>query len=497
MFDLVVRGALVLDGSGGPAVREDLAVLGGKIAARGADFPASSARQTLDATGLVLAPGFVDIHTHYDLALGWPALTEHLLRQGITTVVGGNCGIGEADVAAVLGEAERQKLGVHVGLLASLGPLRSLVVERGEGRAATLAEARATAERVAAALDAGALGLSWGPYHANALASREELVEACRPLGSRRKPFVIHRRDEGVRALEATEEAIEIARTAGASLHVSHVKVAGRANWGQFDRLVDRLGRARGELDVTSDVYPYDGSLTYLSAILPQAMKADGKLLERLATAAGLEEARLAAEKWFLDRQPADKIVLVAPAHPGVPRGATLAEAARALEVGDPARAALEVIARDPAGTGGWATYREMMKVEHVEAALELEGCAIASDAVPEDDGRPAAHPRCYGTFARALARARERGGERGLADAVARATRIPADRMNLADRGRLDVGASADLVLLDSAALRDTASYAEPERYPEGIRHVFVRGRHALAAGEPTGARAGEVLRR
>jgi N-acyl-D-aspartate/D-glutamate deacylase len=155
------------------------------------------------------------------------------------------------------------------------------------------------------------------------------------------------------------------------------------------------------------------------------------------------------------------------------------------------------VIARDPAGTGGWATYREMMKSEHVAAALEIDGCAIASDSVPEDDGRPAAHPRCYGTFARALASAWERGGERGLARAVAQATRIPADRFGLADRGRIAAGASADLVLFAPAELRDAASYAEPERYPTGIRHVFVRGAKALAAGEPTGARAGEVIRR
>jgi N-acyl-D-amino-acid deacylase len=496
VFDLVVRGALVFDGSGGAPVREDIALSDGKIAARGPLAAAETAR-TLDASGLALSPGFVDVHTHYDLALGWPGLTDHVLRQGITTVIGGNCGIGEADVAAVLARAERERLGIHVGMLASLGPLRSLVVARGENRAATKDEAKQTAERVARELDAGALGLSWGPYHANALASREELVEACRALSPRRKPFVIHRRDEGARALEATDEALEIARDSACSLQISHVKIAGRANWGNFGALLSRLERARSEQDVATDVYPYDGSLTYLSAILPQALKADGRLLERLATEEGRLEARRAAERWFEERQPADKIVLVAPAHPGAPRGGTLADAARALGVADPASAALEIIRRDPAGTGGWATYREMMKVEHVQTALELEGCAIASDSVPEDDGRPAAHPRCYGTFARALSTAWERRGERGLADAVARATRIPAERFGLRDRGRLDPGSSGDLVLFDPARLRDAASYAEPERYPEGIRHVVVRGELALESGEPTGVRRGEVLRR
>src|SRR5581483_2870317 len=195
MFDVVIRGALVFDGSGEPPAREDVAISGDKIAARERDLSRADTARTLDASDLALAPGFVDIHTHYDLALGWPKLTEHLLRQGITTVIGGNCGIGEADVAKVLADARAARLGVNVGVLASHGPLRSRVVPREENRAARADEADEIHDEVARALDAGALGLSWGPYHANALASQEELVAAARALGPRGKPFVIHRRD--------------------------------------------------------------------------------------------------------------------------------------------------------------------------------------------------------------------------------------------------------------------------------------------------------------
>jgi N-acyl-D-aspartate/D-glutamate deacylase len=489
MFDLAIRGALVLDGSGALPVKEDVAIAGGKIAARAPALPDAPGGPVLDARGLALMPGFVDMHTHYDLALRWPGLSDHLIRQGITTVIGGNCGIGEADVAKVLDEARSARLAVHVGVLASHGPLRSRVVPREEGRAARADEALAIEREVANALDAGALGLSWGPYHANALASKEELVAAARALSSRHKPWVVHRRDEGAKALEATEEAIEVARLAGCPLHVSHLKIAGPLNWGRFDDLLGIVARGRSRQDVTTDVYPYDGSLTYLNAILPGALKADGRLLERLATPAGRAEALEGARRWFVERQPAEKIVLVAPAHPGAPRGGTLADAARDFGVADAAEAALRIIEVD--GLGGWATYRDMMKADHVEQALELEGCAIASDAVPEDDGRPAAHPRCYGTFARALARAHARGR---LADAVVRATRMPCERFGL-DRGTLRVGAPADLVLVDLAKLRDAATYAEPDRYPEGIRHVLVRGVFALRDGEPTGARSGEVL--
>ncbi|MBI3722523.1 amidohydrolase family protein [bacterium] len=495
MFDLVVRGASLYDGSGEPPMREDVAVSSGRIAARG-DLARAEAARTLDATGLALAPGFVDIHTHYDLGLAWPGLTDHVLRQGITTVVGGNCGIGDADVERVLGDARAARLGVHVGLLASYGPLRSRVIARSEGRSATADEARAVSLEVERALEAGALGLSWGPYHANALASQEELVCAARVLARARKPLVVHRRDEGSHALEATEEALEIARLSGASLQISHLKIAGRRNWPRFPDLLAAIESARESIDVTTDVYPYDGSLTYLNAILPQSQKADGRLRERLATDEGRNAAREAARLWFRERQPAEKIVLVAPSHPDVPRGGTLVDAARALGVEDPAEAALRVMEADPEGLGGWATYRDMMKAEHVEQALDLEGSAIASDSVPEHDGRPAAHPRCYGTFARALARAFERGGERGLARAVARATSIPAARVSLRERGLVRPGSVADLVVFDPSRLRDAASYAEPERYPEGIRFVIVRGEVALSMGEPTGTRSGEVIR-
>src|SRR5581483_2336730 len=284
------------------------------------------------------------------------------------------CGIGEADVASVLERAARERLGVHVGLLASLGPVRSRVVERGENRAANADEARRVSEQVARELDAGALGLSWGPYHANALASREELVAACRALTPRAKPFVIHRRDEGARALEATDEALEIARESGCSLQISHLKVAGRAHWSKFDALLDRLAKARGEQDVATDVYPYDGSLTYLSAILPQALKADGRLLERLATDAGRGEAHAAAERWFVERQPADKIVLVAPAHPGVARGQTLADAARTL--GSSSTAAPSRPTPCPRTTGGRRRTRAATARSHARSRARSSAAA-------------------------------------------------------------------------------------------------------------------------
>jgi len=494
MLDLLIRGGTLIDGTGAPPRRADVGVRGGRVEATG-DLSGAEAREVVAAEGAWVAPGFVDIHTHYDLCLDWEGLSPHCLRQGITTVVGGNCGLGDPDVAAVLGRAARAGLGLHFGVLAPLGPLRSRVVPRSAARPARPDELPLLEAEVGAALDAGALGLSWGPYHANLLAPAAELEVCLRPAAARGKPFVVHRRSEGAGGLEATREALALARATGVRLQVSHLKVAGRANWDHLEPVLSDLEAARRDLDVAVDVYPYDASLTYLSAVVPDALKAAGRLGEHLATRGGRAEARRGVEGWFVERQGADRIVVHEPALPGLGPGGTLADAARALGV-DPAEAALRLIEADPAGTGGWATYLEMMAPRHVAAILDLPWAAVASDAVPDEQGGglgASTHPRAFATFARAVERASERG-EAALADAVRRATAFPAERLGL-DRGVLAPGRPADVVVLREP--RDRATHARPDRYPEGVEAVVVAGRVAFAGGEPTGERAGEVLAR
>ncbi len=492
----VIAGGLLIDGSGAPPRPADLHLAEGRVAAVSAPgaFDRLADCRRIDAAGAWVLPGFVDLHTHYDLCLGWPGLGAHCLRQGITTVVGGNCGLGEADVGAVLARAAAAALPLHFGVLAPLGPLRSRVVPRAAGRAATAEERPRVAAEVGAALDAGALGVSWGPYHANTLMDAEELTAAVTPAARRGKPLCVHRRSEGAAGLAATEEAVGLARASGVRLQVSHLKAAGRTSWGQFEPVLECLEAARRDLDVAVDVYPYDASLTYLSAVVPDPLKAAGRLPELLRSAQGRAEAAAGVGTWFVERQGPEAIVLLEPALPGVPRGATLAEAAAALGAADPVEAALQLIAADPAGTGGWAIYRHMMAPEQVEQALDLPYAVVASDAVPEESGEGAsAHPRAFATFARALARARARGGDAALADAVRRCTSLPAERMGL-DRGRLRPGEPADVLIVRD--LVDHASYGAPERYPSGLAAVLVEGAVALEQDAPTGQGRGRVLR-
>lgn len=494
MHDLIVRDGTVFDGTGAPPVRADVAISGGRVTAIDTLPPGGAARE-IDASGALVTPGFVDIHTHYDLCVDWPGLTAHCLRQGITTVIGGNCGLGDPDVGALLARTERARLGVHLGVLAPFGPIRGLVIPRAEARVARTDELPLVEGAVARALDAGALGLSWGPYHGNTLASPDELAVAVRAAARRGKPLVVHRRSEGVHGLAATRETIALARSCGARLQISHLKAAGRTHWGQFEPVLALIDEARKDLDLAVDVYPYDASLTYLSAMLPNDMSAAGTLLELLRHRESRAKARAALGVWFAERQGPENVVVHEPALPQVARGSSLLVAARALGEDDPAEAALRLIEADPRGTGGWATYRHTMAPEQVEHALDLSYAAVASDAVPEEDGSgisSSTHPRCFSTFARALARAGARG-EDALARAVRQTTTLPASRFGL-DRGRLAVGAPADLVVL--RGLRDLATHEVPDRYPGGVDAVVVAGRVALLGGLVTGEGGGVVLR-
>jgi len=494
MFDVILSGATLFDGSGSLPYQADVGLVGERIAGLG-DLSRAEAGQRLDLTGQWLCPGFIDIHTHYDLCVGWAGLGAHCWRQGVTTVVGGNCGMGPEDVGEHLARVELANPGLRYGILASHGPLRSRVCQRSDGRAALAGEQRAIADEVRRALDHGALGLSFGPYHANTLADEAELVAATGALAESGRPFVVHRRCEGVDHLAATREALRIARASGVRLHISHLKVAGRQNWGGFEALLGELEAARHEQDWSFDVYPYDGSLTYLAALLPVAAKADGRLAERLASASERKILKQAIETWFRERQGPEDIIVFARHMPELLGARTLSAAAATLNISDPAEAALAIIAADPQLGGGWAAYRFMMSEVHVQALCGRDDAIIASDAVPEIDGMAAeTHPRAYSTFARALSL----GGREpaALARVVSRMTSQAAHVYGLKNVGQLLVGFAADLVAIDPDKLADQASYESPACYPLGITEVFVAGCHTLSGGVPTGNQRTVVLR-
>ncbi|SCG52900.1 N-acyl-D-amino-acid deacylase [Micromonospora echinaurantiaca] len=524
-LDLLITGGTIVDGTGSPARTADVGVRDGRLLL----LPArsgSAAADVLDADGLVVTPGFIDVHTHSDLLAGHDEQREALrlapLRQGVTTEICGNCGISPFPVPAQRAETVRELVGAtfgppaatypsfaefaaaqgaarrnHLAALVGHGTLRAAVVGFAQRRA-TADEVQRMCDLLDEALTAGAAGLSTGLiYSPGVNAGTDEVIALARVAAAHGKPYVTHLRDEMSQVESALEEAIEIATAAGAALQVSHHKTAGRHSWGATVRTLDRLERARADgLDIRCDVYPYTAGSTALHAMLPPWVIADGvpAMLAALADptvrdriradlAAGLPgwENTVGNGGWDLIR------VASAPTSPAV-EGHTVADLAAARGV-DPVDYVCDLLAAE---AGNVTIISHSMREDDVRRVLASPLSMICSDGVPKP-GRP--HPRWAGSFARVLGHYVRDVGLLSLTEAVHKMTGLPARRFGLHERGLLADGYAADLVILDPAETVDGATYDEPLAPPRGIRHVLVDGRVVVDGDRVTDARPGRVL--
>jgi len=521
-FDLVIRGGTVVDGTGKDGYSADIGVNGGVISAIG-DLAAAETACELDARGLIVAPGFIDAHTHSDLACYQDAaLSAASVRQGVTTEVCGNCGFSpfpcppertddvRRHVDVLLGPRAFPELsawGVAVeaeGLYANLLPL----VGHGTLRAGVLGfvrraprsdEFRQMAALARGALEQGAAGVSSGlVYTPGAYAQTAEIVDLCRQvLAGTGRPYVTHIRGETHMVREAVSEAIAIGRDAGVPVHISHHKVAGRENWGRSDETLALVAQARAEgTDVTIDVYPYTAASTLLYSLLPPWVQEGGRgpLLERLA-----------------DRDLRERLTLeIEQGHPGwedFPRaagwdGVVVASSPMATEcegrsIADLADEAslppLDYVAGFLRATDGQViVLLHVMAESDVRNILAFDGAMVGSDGLPLP-GKP--HPRVAGTFSRVLRRYSREEKLLALPEAVRKMTALTAERFGLVDRGIIALDKAADLVIFSAEEVGDRADFAEPLRPPEGTWHVLVDGNLVVAHGKLTGLRPGRVL--
>jgi N-acyl-D-amino-acid deacylase len=481
-FDLVIRNGNIIDGTGTPAFRADLAVRAGRIAAVGT-IDGEAARE-IDATGLTVAPGFIDVHAHDDDAVMSTSM-EFKLMQGVTTDIVGNCGAGMAPrdparppmpgVNVVLGAShegdwqtfgeymdavERADLAVNVGCFVPHGAVRyfALGMERREPDEAELARMR---EAVAEGMAAGALGLSTGLiYPPGAFARTDEIIALAKVAAEHGGVYMTHMRDEGERLLEAIEEAVRIAREAGLPLEISHHKAAGRENWGKTEHSIALIEKElRDGLDVNFDAYPYTAGSTILAVV------------------ARTREA------------PPENVVVSSVRDKPEYEGKTLAEIAEMLGV-SPDEATQRVLEADPSAVAVFF----MMDEADVRRVLAHSLCMIGSDGIPSPTGKP--HPRLYGTFPRVLGRYVREERLFSLEEGARKMTSLPARRMNLANRGELREGFAADIVVFNRETIADRATYEEPRQFPTGIEYVIVNGEVAAEQGMQTAARAGQLLR-
>lgn len=525
-FDLVLRGGTVLDGTGAPGFPADVAIKGDTIAAVG-EIAASQAARALEVRGRHVCPGFIDMHSHSDdTILAYPG-AESRARQGITTEVTGNCGSSSAPLAGVSAEAarrdlerdrltldwtdtasffqrlERTGIAINQALLVGQGTLREGVVGSAD-RPATADEMKAMALALEAALDQGAVGLSTGlEYAPGRFTPTEEIVALARLVARRGGFYASHIRNEERQLLEAVDEAIRIGRLAGVRVQVSHVKASGRGNWGKQSSSLALIESARRDgVEVLGDAYPYTAYSTGLTVTFP-AWAMDGGRPAILARLRGGERARLRREvdDYVLHGDPGDySLIVIAGVRTEANRrfvGKNLAEVAGEWKV-EEAEALLRLIDEEDTDV---SYVGHGMSPQNVERVLAHPLVMIGSDGralAPVGRSlqtRP--HPRSYGCYPRVLGHyARERK-VLSLEGAVHKATAMPADQAGIGDRGRIARGKKADLVVFDAATVRDTATFEQPQAYPEGIAHVLVNGAFVVENGASTPLRPGRVLRR
>ncbi len=509
--DLVIRGGTVFDGTGAAGVSADVLVRGGRIASVGPRLSAGGAEE-VDARGLAVAPGFIDIHSHADGTIFDDPAMESIIRQGVTTVVVGQDGglvsapaSGPAgrqpSVGAFMAAVERSPGSANVAAMVGLGGVRGAVVGL-DDRPATPAELARMTRMVEQALVDGACGASSGlEYTPGAFAPLSELIELCRPLAALRLPYATHMRNEDDRLLEAIAESVAVAEGAGCPLQISHLKTQGPRNWGRLDDAFGAVEGARSRgVDAAFDRYPYLAYQTGLTNLFPVWSRDGGTraFLARLAddaTAARIRSETLAKVE-LIGGWDNVQITSVRAAADRAAEGQRLGTYAKDAGL-DPYQAAVGLLRRSDGSVGmvGFAMSEENLEriLAHPLGMVCSDGGAFAMSG-PARIGQP--HPRSLGTFPRVLGRYVRERGTLTLPQAVHKMTGQPASRLRLADRGRIAPGLAADVVVFDPSTVADRATFADPYQYPTGIDLVLVNGEIAMRSGERTAARSGGVVR-
>ncbi|GGG56344.1 N-acyl-D-amino-acid deacylase family protein [Hymenobacter glacieicola] len=497
--DLLIRNGRLYDGTGNAWVLGDVAVRAGRIVAVGrlpATYPADT---VLDAQGLAVAPGFIDVHTHIEDDEVRQPTADNFLYDGVTTVVTGNCGSSRPNLGRYFRTLDSLHLSVNTASLIGHGTVRKAVMGRAQ-RPPTPGELSQMESLVDQAMRAGAVGLSSGLIYVPGTYSRTpELIQLARAAARYRGLYATHMRNESDSVLLAMQEALRVGREAGLPLQISHLKLGGQQNWGRTAEMLALLDQARHNgQQVTIDQYPYTASSTSLSTLLPDAVQADGRdsLRQRLARPA----VRRAVEASMLERLRARKMkhfsyAVVASFPPDTSyQGQSIEEINRRRGRPHKARAEaatiLELVLQYDAGM----VFHGMSETD-VQRILRYPQNMVASDASIRVWREGAPHPRGYGSNARVLGRYVRELRVITLEEAIRRMTSLPAQTFGFPDRGLLRPGFAADVVIFDPATVQDRSTFAQPHQYSTGMKYVLVNGRLTVRNGQHTGQRAGQVL--
>ncbi len=493
--DILLRGGTVIDGSGSAAGAADVAIRNEKIVHVGtADVP--EAAWSVDCTGLVICPGFIDLHNHSDRQIVKPETRAvvNYVTQGCTTIVTGNCGSGPVDTGDYYEKIDQYGAGPNVAHLIPQGSLRERVLGSANVEP-TDEQLREMLKLSEEAMQDGAWGVSTGLiYVPSSYASTEELTEIAKVVATHGGIYASHVRGEGTTLLKSVDEALHIGREANVHVHISHFKSSGRDAWGlvrEAARLIDSERKAGRT--VTADQYPYIASSTSLGAtLLPSSARAGGtkELIKRLNDAKTGTRLRILISNAIMKRDNGNavRIARYGPNKKWV--GRSLADIAAGSN-----RPIVE-IAEEIIREGGASVVNFSMHEDDVRHIMAIDWVATASDGRAYLPGSDRPHPRNYGTFPRKLAYYSIQERVIPLEAAVRSMTSLPAEILRMTDRGLIAEGLAADITVFDPKKLRDTATFDEPHQYAEGIRYVFVNGTPVVYNGNVTGALPGKALR-
>ena len=528
MYDLVIVGGEVLDGSGAPAVRADVAVQDGRIAEVG-DLARARAQRRLDAAGRVVAPGFIDSHSHDEFNLPVNPLIPGKTLQGVTTQVTGQCGWSPAPILPAhrktfvenasfldsgldyawdtMGEflAAMPPLAVNLAQLVGHVAVRCAVMGV-EDRLPSAEELERMRQLVAQSMEQGAFGFSTGlVYPPSAYAQTDEIAELAQVAARYGGGYHTHMRNEGERIFDSVREAAEIGRRSGAAVNISHLKISGKNHWGHAAELLALLEELRaGGVRLNWDQYPYPAGSSGLKSLLPNWAHVGGTegLIGRLESPAQRDQIRaemlegMSEHGYMKIAAWTDVMIADSPKQPAY-NGLNLQEIGE-RERKLPVDSMLDLLLQDYAKT---LAIFFTIGVEDMERILAHPATTIGSDGiittVPGQPDLTKPHPRYYGTFPRILGRYAREQHLLTLPQAVHKMTGLPAEQLGLTDRGRIAPGLGADLVVFDAGSVLDRATYKEPQQHPEGIDEVIVNGVSVVSGGQHTGATPGTILRR
>lgn len=489
--DILIRGGTLVDGTGAPGRRADVAITGDRITFIG-DGARIAAARTIDAAGLTVAPGFIDPHTHSagDLSSDARRSNVNYLMQGVTTVMNNNDGGGPVDIRAQLGAWTRNGIGTNAAVYIGQGSVRRAVMGSSD-TPPTPAQLDSMKALVARGMDDGAIGISTGLFYApGSFSSTEEVIALAKVAAAKGGRYDSHIRDEssyGAGLLASIAEVVRIAREARIPAHVSHIKALGVDVWGQSDSVIALMRRARREgLDVTASVYPYTASGSSVGASLfPRWAEAGGRDSVRARLADSATRARIIVEMQDnLRRRGGANSLLITGGRDSTIRGKRLDDVARMWSVGA-LEAAIRIILN---GDASVASFN--MQDTDIVNFMRQDFISIDSDG---SDG----HPRKYGAFPRFFRVYVREKGVMPLAQAVRQASSASAKMLGIEDRGTVAVGQFADVIVFDPSALVDRATYEQPTILAAGMTLVLVNGQVAVDQGSYTGALAGRVLSR